>query len=142
MGKSDHSEQDGEGDEDKRGQREKKKAGRKKETEEKQEQKKKGMGEIRETISVTSWKATIGSKSFPPFPLIHFHQDEIAGVFFQRGAVAIPQRGNLHAQEAFVKGPCEEGIQQVLMDQCQAQDSSTKPEPEAGPHKPLSALTD
>lgn len=73
MGKSDHSEQDGEGDEDKRGQREKKKREEKKRQRKNKNRREKGMGEIRETISVTSWKATIGSKSFPPFPLIHFH---------------------------------------------------------------------
>jgi len=34
-----------------------------------------------------------------------------------------------HAQQALVEGPGKEGIQEVLMDQGQAQDTPAEPEP-------------
>lgn len=35
----------------------------------------------------------------------------------------------VHSQEAFVKGSGEEGIQQVLVDQSQTQNTTAEPEP-------------
>ena len=34
------------------------------------------------------------------------------------------------SEQALVEGPCEEGVQKVLMDQSQAQDTTAEPEPD------------
>lgn len=41
----------------------------------------------------------------------------------------------LHSEKSFIKGPCEEGIQQVLVNECKTKNPTTEPEPVKEKHK-------
>lgn len=41
----------------------------------------------------------------------------------------------LHSEKSFIKGPCEEGIQQILVYECKTKNPTTEPEPVKEKHK-------